>query len=177
MTASRGAGYLAVIAAPGGWLGARGETYVRGIHTIVGAVAVALLATGLLTGCADQEADASTTPQSVAVGVLLHDDEPAEGIELELLVRPSPQAGSGGPDAEAELLRVATDTTDAEGAFDLRVPAGDLSPHASGDGIVGLEIRRVGGEPWSVTTTVRLVRSPETGVTRVEAADRMRLNL
>lgn len=151
---------------------------MRGFHAITGP-AVAALLLGLLAGCGgDDEADGASTPQRVATGVLLDAGQPVADVEVELLVWPSPQTGaSASPEGGPQLVSLDTDTTDAEGGFELAAPADDLSPHAGGDGSVGLQIRRVGGEPWSVNTTVRLVRAPDTGVTSVEPVEGMEIDL
>lgn len=152
---------------------------MRGFHASAGPATAAVVALVLVAGCGgDDQAEGAATPQRVAVGVVLDAGQPMEGVELELRVWPSPQTGgSATPEGGSQLLSLDTDTTDADGRFELEAPAADLSPHASGDGSVGLEIRRVGGEPWSVNTTVRLVRAPDTGVTSVEPVEGMEIDL
>lgn len=142
---------------------------------------VVLVATALAWGSAGCGADASgegDAPQDVVSGVLLDGDEPAAGVELELLVWPSPQGGAtGGPGAAPTLQRVDTDTTDEAGAFDFEALAGQLSPHATGDGLVGIDVRLVGSEEFLARTTVRLTKARDTGVTEVHGAEDLEVNL
>lgn len=136
-------------------------------------MAAVLLATTLAavtTACGDDADEAARTQQDVVVGVLLDGGEPAAGVELELLVWPSPQSGStGAPGESPELVQLDTDTTDDDGAFTLEALGDDLSPHATHDGRVGIEVRQVGVEGRGQGMSVRLTKARDTEVIEVEA--------
>ena len=143
----------------------------RGAERSTGAVwwvAGVLAASVALVGCSAQGDDSPTESQAVATGVLLdeRDGDPVSGVELELLVWPSPQSGAA--TQVADLVPVDTDTTGADGSFDLDAVAADLSRHASTNGQVGLEIRKAGVTGSGLRTTVRLTKDQETGTTTVE---------
>ena len=123
-------------------------------------------------GCgSDEEADASTTPQDVASGVVLDgpDGSPVSGVEVELLVWPAAQSSTAGPSASGgtTAARVDVDVTDAEGEFDLEALASQLSPHAGADGLVGIELRVAESAEAGTRTSVRLERAAGTGVVSV----------
>ncbi|MBE7324618.1 hypothetical protein IEQ44_08130 [Nocardioides sp. Y6] len=140
-------------------------------------VGAMLLVAGVAWGSAGCGGDAEGSDddvQEVASGVLLDGGEPAAGVELELWVWPAPQ---GGATAAPELLSIDTDTTDEDGRFVLEGMVAQLSPHASGDGMVGIDVRRVGADEFLARTTVRLTKAEETGVTEVHAAEGLQINL
>ena len=132
-----------------------------------------------LTGCGSEE-EAVQQPQPVVSGVLLDktDGEPVSGVELELLVWPSPQSGaSTSPTDAGGLISVDGAVTEPDGSFDLDALGSELSPHASANGQVGLEIRETGASGAGMRTTVRLSRDQETGVTSVEGLDGLKMTL
>lgn len=136
-----------------------------------------LLAVGVAwgsTSCGGDAAGDADDPQEVVTGVLLDGRTPAVGVELELLVWPAPQ---GGASAAPELLQIDTATTDDDGRFELEALGGQLSPHATRDGVVGIDVRRVGADEFLARTTVRLTKAQETGVTEVHTAEGLELNL
>lgn len=135
-------------------------------------VVVAALAT-LTASCGDAVKEAEA-PRPVVEGVLLDGTEPVAGVELELMVWPGPQ---GGASAAPELLQVDTDVTDEQGRFELGALGTQLSPHATSDGLVGIDLRRVGEETFLARTTVQISKAPDTGVIEVEAAEGLELNL
>lgn len=146
-------------------------------RSTVAGLAAALVLASALSGCGSDDGAAQDAPQTVVQGVLLDGDAPAEGVELELLVWPSPQAGaSASPQDGPDLVQVDTVTTGGDGAFDLEAVARELSPHAAGDGLVGLEVRRVGAEA-GMRTTVRLAKEADTGRTQVAPVTGLELPL
>lgn len=134
----------------------------RGVSACVLAVAV------LLAGCGQGDEDASG-PSPVASGVVFDspDGKPLSGVQLELVVWPSPGASNGGGKQAPQTMVADTDTSGADGAFSLEAEAHELTPHAASDGLVGIEVKVVGSELPGTRTTVRLERDADTGVTSV----------
>lgn len=151
-----------------------GSTGTRRGAAVVLAVTLAVAT----TGCGDAD-EAGATPQDVVVGVLLDGDDPVAGVELELLVWPSPQSGgaSSSPGEEPELVQLDTDTTDEDGSFDLEALGDDLSPHATHDGTVGIEVRQVGSEGRGQGMSVNLTKARDTGVIEVETLEGVELTV
>lgn len=142
------------------------------------AVLLASALTAATTACGDDADEEARTPQAVVVGVLLDGEEPAADVELELLVWPSPQSGSTAAPGEApELVQLDTDTTDDDGTFTLEALGEELSPHATHDGRVGIEVRQVGVEGRGQGMSVRLSKARDTGVIEVEAVEEVELAL
>lgn len=128
--------------------------------------ALALVVAVSVAGCGGADTKSAQEPQGVVAGVVLDSagGQPVSGVAVELLVWPSPQAGSATPAGELpELIRVDEQTTTDDGSFDLEALATELSPHASSDGQVGLEIRQVGAAGAGTRTNVRLSRGEGTG--------------
>lgn len=125
-------------------------------------------------GCGGDATGDADVAQEVVTGVLFDGSAPAAGVELELMVWPAPQ---GNASAAPELLQVGTATTDDDGRFELEALGGQLSPHATRDGVVGIDVRRVGADEFLARTTVRLTKAQETGVTEVHTAEGLELNL
>jgi len=123
----------------------------------------------LLAGCGQGDEEEGAGPTPVASGVVLDGPEgkPVPGVELELLVWPSPQSSTGGASEAPETIRTDTATTDAGGEFALMAEPGELTPHAASDGQVGIEVRVAGTKSPGTRTTVRLERADDTGVTSV----------
>lgn len=131
----------------------------------VRSAAIALVVVAL-TACGSDDDTSRRERQGVVAGVVLDSagGQPVSGVALELLVWPSPQAGSAAPVGEMpELIRVDEQTTTDDGSFELEALAADLSPHASSDGQVGLEIRKVGATGAGTRTNVRLSRGQGNG--------------
>lgn len=152
-----------------------GSTGTRRGAAVVLAVTLAVAT----TGCGDDADEAAATPQDVVVGVLLDGDDPVAGVELELLVWPSPQSGgaSSSPGEKPELVQLDTDTTDEDGSFDLEALGDDLSPHATHDGTVGIEVRQVGSEGRGQGMSVNLTKARDTGVIEVETLEGVELTV
>lgn len=148
------------------------------LRAAVRSVAVTLLVTGAVAGCGSDDEKSAEDPQDVVTGVVLDGagGEPASGVDVELLVWPSPQAGATAPVGQGpELIRVDEATTSDDGSFDLEALAEDLSPHASSDGQVGLEIRRTGAAGAGMRMTVRLSRSEGNGEFTVHTLEGLEL--
>lgn len=131
------------------------------LRAAVRAASITLVTTAALAGCGSDDENAAQQPQDVVAGVVLEGEggAPTAGLDLELLVWPSPQGAATAPAGEApELIRVDEQTTSDDGTFHLKAMAADLSPHASSDGQVGLQIREVGADGEGLRTTVRLSR-------------------
>ncbi|WP_110240327.1 hypothetical protein [Nocardioides gilvus] len=148
------------------------------LRAVVRTAAITLVATAALAGCGSDEDESEQEPQGVVTGVVLDGagGAPVPGVEVELLVWPSPQAGATAPVGEApELIRIDEQTTADDGTFDLEALAAELSPHASSDGQVGLEIRKVGAAGAGTRTSVRLSRGEGNGEFTVHTLEGLEL--
>lgn len=142
------------------------------------AAAIAVAVAGALTACGSDEETSQQDPQDVATGTVLDGagGAPVSGVDVELLVWPSPQGGGATPVGEApELIRVDEARTADDGTFDLEALARDLSPHAGSDGQVSVEIRKVGAAGAGLRTIVRLSRGQDNGEFKVHTIEGLEL--
>ena len=117
-------------------------------------------------GCAGEVDESSEKVFDVVSGVVLEGPQgpPRGDVDVELLVHPSALGSSG---EAVEAVSAARVRADAEGRFVLEAAVGELTPYASPDGRVRVEVRLAGQPEMGTRTTVLLRKDGATGVTSV----------
>lgn len=135
----------------------------------LGALSASLALVLVAAGCGSDasEPGAATDPQPVVSGVVVDgpDGEPVEGVELELVVWPSPQVQGATEEAAPEPVHLGDAVSGADGSFEMVADPDDLTPHALTGGLVDLSVQ-VAGDPGPGTrASVVLGKEAGTGVT------------
>lgn len=144
-----------------------GGTGWRGAPVRLVAGTGAVLALLLPSGCASDVDESAEQVFDVVSGVVVDAPQgsPRGDVDVELLVHPSAMGSSGNEGRAVSAGRV---TADAQGRFVLAAAVEELTPFASPDGRVQVEVRVADQPDGGTRTTVLLRKDGATGVTSVQ---------